>query len=104
MKCCTGRSMAPACSLTACHPEMPPIKFPGLPSRSKLSALASSEIHSLSLPLPDSSCSAILLDRHRQLMVFSLATFHAPTIPHCLYDPYVPVTQAPSLLFLQNLS
>ena len=104
MKCCSGRSMVPACILTACCPEMPPIKFPGLPSGSKLSALASSEIHSLSVPQPDSSCSAILLDRHRQLTVFSLATFHSPTIPQCLYVPYVPVTQAPSLLFLQNLN
>ena len=93
MKCRSGRSMAPGCILTACRPEMPPIKFPGLPSGSKLSAPACSEIHSLSVPQPD-SCSAILIDRHRQL-VFSLATFRVPIIPQCLY---VPMFQLPRVL------
>ena len=83
--------MAPACILTACRPEMPPIKFPGLPSESKLSAFARSEIHSLSVPQPD-SCSAILVDRHRQL-VFSLSV--RPQVPNVFMSP---MFQLPRLL------
>lgn len=45
-------------------------------------------------PWPDSSCPATLLDRHGQLMVFSLATFFALKISHCPYAPYFLVTQA----------
>lgn len=45
-------------------------------------------------PRPDSPCPATLLDRHGQLMVFSLAPFCALKISHCPYAPCFLVTQA----------
>lgn len=60
-----------------------------------------------SLPQPDSdpqpgwSCSAILLDRHRQLMVFSLATFCVPQFSSVFMSPVFQLSRLlASFLFL----
>lgn len=97
--------MAPGHILTSQSPEVPPSgPLVPQPSPARYQPLPHprphswSVIHKLADPQADSLCSAIPLDRHRQSMVFSLATFCAPTIPHCPYVSYVPVTQAPCLL------
>lgn len=88
----SGRSMLPGHILTTCCPEVPSIRCPGLPSGSKVSVPAPTRLWD---PQPGWSCSAILLDRHRQLMVFSLATFCVPQFSSVFMSP---VFQLPRLL------